>query len=148
MQVEILSGKELTTPPEVSFELLVVTLAAKRKQRDSRDSYRAPKYQYTRRAMLLSEQKPTCGFIDMVRFHTLLRCRKDLFMLYKDFKSTGENLYHPYFSVRCGMTNDLKGRMSNVVQVVGCPNSTCEAIERLWREVERKLLSSQLWHTK
>ena len=39
MQVEILSGKELTTPPEVSFELLVVTLAAKRKQRDSRDSY-------------------------------------------------------------------------------------------------------------
>ena len=39
MQVEILSGKELTTPPEVSFELQVVTLAAKRKQRDSRDSY-------------------------------------------------------------------------------------------------------------
>ena len=98
--------------------------------------------------MLLPGQKPTCGFIDMVRFHTLLRCRKDLFMLYKDFKSTGENLYHPYFSVRGGMTNDLKGRMSNVVQVVGCPNSTCEAIERLWREVERKLLSSQLWHTK
>ena len=32
-------------------------------------------------------------------------------------------------------------------RVVGCPNSTGEAIERLWREVERKLLSSQLWHT-
>ena len=76
MQVKILSGKELTTPPEVSFELLLVTPVAKRKQRDSRDSYRAPKYQYTRRAMLLSEQKPTCGFIDMVRFHTLLRCRR------------------------------------------------------------------------
>ena len=39
MQVEILSGKELTTPPEVSFGLLMVTLGAKRKQRDSRDSY-------------------------------------------------------------------------------------------------------------
>ena len=46
MRVEIPSGKELTTPPEVSFELLVVTLVAKRKQRDSRDSYRAPKYEY------------------------------------------------------------------------------------------------------
>ena len=118
MQVEILSGKELTTPPEVSFELL------------------------------LPEQKPTCGFIVMVRFHTLLRCRKDLFMLYKDFKSTGENLYHPHPCARCGMPNNQKGRMANVIQVVGCPNSTSEAIERLWREVERKLLSSQLWHTK
>ena len=39
MQVEILSGKELTTPPEVSFGLLMVTLGAKRKQRDSRDRY-------------------------------------------------------------------------------------------------------------
>ena len=39
MQVEILSGKELTNPPEVSFELLLVTAVAKRKQRDSRDSY-------------------------------------------------------------------------------------------------------------
>ena len=51
IQVEILSGKELTTPLEVSFELLVVTLVAKRKQQDSRDSYWAPKYQYTRRAI-------------------------------------------------------------------------------------------------
>ena len=39
MQVEILPGKELTNPPEVSFELLLVTAVAKRKQRDSRDSY-------------------------------------------------------------------------------------------------------------
>ena len=59
MQVEILSGKELTNPPEVSFELLLVTAVAKRKQRDSRDSYWAPKYRNTRRAMLLPEQKPT-----------------------------------------------------------------------------------------
>ena len=96
----------------------------------------------------MPEQKPTCGFIDMVRFHTLLRCRRDLFMLYKDFKSTGENLYHPQLCVSCGMSNDQKGGMAKVIQVVGCPNSTCEAIERLWREVESKLLSSQLWHTK
>ena len=101
---------------------------------------------YNRRAMLLPGQKPTCGFIDMVRFHTLLRCRRELFMLYKDFKSAGENLYHPYPCVRRGMPNDQKGRMANVIQVVGCPNSTSEAIERLWREVERKLISSQLWH--
>lgn len=46
--------------------------------------------------MLLPRQKPICGFIDMVRFHTLLRRRKDLFMLYKDLKSTGENLYHSH----------------------------------------------------
>ena len=39
MQVEILSGKELTNPPEVSFELLLVIAVAKCKQRDSRDSY-------------------------------------------------------------------------------------------------------------
>ena len=32
IRVETPSGKELTTPPEVSFELLVVTLVAKRKQ--------------------------------------------------------------------------------------------------------------------
>ena len=94
--------------------------------------------------MLLPEQKPTCGFTVMVRFHTLLRCRKDLLMLCKDFKSTGENLYHPYFSVRRGMANDQEGRMSNVIQVAGCPSSTFEAVERLWRELERKLLSSQL----
>lgn len=47
--------------------------------------------------------------IVMVRFHTLLRCRKDLFMLYKDFKSTGENLYHPHPCVRCGMPDNQKG---------------------------------------
>ena len=46
MQVEILPGKELINPPEVSFELLLVTAVAKRKQRDSRDSYWAPKYLY------------------------------------------------------------------------------------------------------
>ena len=109
MQVEILSGKELTTPPEVSFGLLMVTLGAKRKQRDSRDRCGAPKYLRTRRAMLLPEQKPTCGFIVMVRFHTLLRCRKDLFMLYKDFRSTGENLHHPHPCVRCGMPDNRKG---------------------------------------
>ena len=96
IQVEILSGKELTTPPEVSFELL------------------------------LPEQKPTCGFIVMVRFHTLLRCRKDLFMLYKDFKSTGENLYHPHPCVRCGMSNNQKGRMAKVIQVVGQLHTTVE----------------------
>ena len=32
IRVETPSGKEITTPPEVSFELLVVTLVAKRKQ--------------------------------------------------------------------------------------------------------------------
>ena len=67
-------------------------------------------------AMLLPEQKPTCGFIDKVRFHTLLRCRKDLFMLHKDFKSTGENPYHPHPCVRRGIPNNQKGRMENVVQ--------------------------------
>ena len=35
MQVEILPGKELTNPPEVSFEMLLVTAVAKRKQQDS-----------------------------------------------------------------------------------------------------------------
>ena len=147
MQVEILPGKELTNPPEVSFGLLMVTLAAKRKQWDSRDSYRAPKYQFTRRAMLLPEQKPTCGFIDMVRFHTLLRCRRTIHAIQGFQVNRGEPVSSTS-SVRFGMPNNQKGRMANVIQVVGCPNSTSEAIERLWREVERKLLSSQLWHTK
>lgn len=39
MQVEILSGKELTNPPEANFGLLLVTIVIKRKQRDSRDRY-------------------------------------------------------------------------------------------------------------
>ena len=42
---------------------------------------------------LWSEGKAICGFIDTVRFHTALRCRKELFMLYKDCTSTGESLY-------------------------------------------------------
>ena len=46
---------------------------------------------------LLSEGKAICGFIDTVRFHTTLRCRKELFMLYKDCTSTGESLYFLYF---------------------------------------------------
>ena len=46
---------------------------------------------------LLSEGKAICGFIDTVRFHTALRCRKELFMLYKDCTSTGESLYFLYF---------------------------------------------------
>lgn len=70
---------------------------AKRGQRGSRDSYRAPKYQQTRASTLLSEGKTICGFIVKVRFHTALRCRKELFMLYKDCTSTGESLYFLYF---------------------------------------------------
>ena len=46
---------------------------------------------------LWSEGKAICGFIDTVRFHTALRCRKELFMLYKDCTSTGESLYFLYF---------------------------------------------------
>ncbi len=38
---------------------------------------------------LLTEGKAKCGFIEMARFHTVLRCRKELFMLYKDYLSTG-----------------------------------------------------------
>ena len=46
---------------------------------------------------LWSERKAICGFIDTVRFHTALQCRKELFMLYKDCMSTGESLYFLYF---------------------------------------------------
>ena len=53
----------------------------KRGQLGGRDGYPAPKYPI-RRAMLLSGQKPTRGFIAMVRFHALRRCRKDPFMSY------------------------------------------------------------------
>lgn len=44
MQVEILPRKELTTPLEVSFGLLMATLVIQRKQRGSRDRHSAPKY--------------------------------------------------------------------------------------------------------
>ena len=55
------------------------------------------KYQQTRASTLWSEGKTICGFIVKVRFHTALRCRKELFMLYKDCTSTGESLYFLYF---------------------------------------------------
>ena len=120
MQVEILPGKELTNPPEVSFELLLVTAVAKRKQRDSRDSYPAPKYRNTRRAMLLPEQKPTCGFIDMVRFHTLLRCRRPVHAIQGFQVNRGEPVSSTS-RVRCGMPNNQKGRMANVIQCSRMP---------------------------
>ena len=43
-QVEILSNKLLTTAFEASLECITVMRRAKRRQRDSRDSYRTPKY--------------------------------------------------------------------------------------------------------
>ena len=42
---------------------------------------------------LLPERKAKHGFIVMARFHVALRCRRKLFMLHKDYVSTGENLY-------------------------------------------------------
>ena len=96
-QVELLSNKLLTTAFEASLWCVAVMRRAKRRQRGSRDSYRAPKYQQTRASTLWSEGKTICGFIVKVRFHTALRCRKELFMLYKDCTSTGESLYFLYF---------------------------------------------------
>ena len=95
-QVELLSNKLLTTAFEASLGCVAVMRRAKRRQRGSRDSYRAPKYQQTRASTLWSEGKTICGFIVKVRFHTTLRCRRELFMLYKDCTSTGESLYFPY----------------------------------------------------
>ena len=92
-QVELLSNKLLTTAFEASLGCDAVMRRAKHRQRGSRDSYRAPKYQQTRASTLLSEGKTICGFIVKVRFHTALRCRRELFMLYKDCTSTGESLY-------------------------------------------------------
>ena len=43
-QVELLSNKLLTIAFEVSLGCVTVIRRAKRRQRDSRDSYRAPKY--------------------------------------------------------------------------------------------------------
>lgn len=88
MRVEIPSGKELTTPPEVSFELLLVTPVAKRKQRDSRDSYLTPKYLIPEGRCCCLGRSPHVGLSiwwDFTHFCGV----GDLFMLYKDFKSTG-----------------------------------------------------------
>ena len=98
--MELLSNKLLTIAFEASLGCVAVMRRAKRGQRGSRDSYRAPKYQQTRASTLLSEGKTICGFIVKVRFHTALRCRKELFMLYKDCTSTGENLYFLSFRKR------------------------------------------------
>ena len=95
-QVELLSNKLLTTAFEASLGCVAVMRRAKRRQRGSRDSYRAPKYQQTRASTLWSEGKTICGFIVKVRFHIALRCRRELFMLYKDCTSTGGSLYFPY----------------------------------------------------
>lgn len=79
-QVGLLSNKLLTTAFEASLGCVAAMRRAKRRQRGSRDSYRAPKYQQTRVSTLWTEGKAICGFIVKVRFHTALRRRKDLFM--------------------------------------------------------------------
>ena len=56
-------NKLLTTAFEASLGCVAVMRRAKRRQRGSRDSYRAPKYQQTRASTLWSEGKIICGFI-------------------------------------------------------------------------------------
>lgn len=61
-------------------------------------------------------------------------------MLYKGIKATGENLQSPSSGVGDGMRNDQKGRNANGRKVVGWSNSTDEAAEMLWREVEKSCI--------
>ena len=86
-----LSNKLLTTAFEASLGCVAVMRRAKRRQRGSRDSYRAPKYQQTRASTLWSEGKTICGFIVKVRFHTAPRRRNVIQGLYV-------NLREPIFS--------------------------------------------------
>lgn len=92
----------------VKFELLKVTTVVKSKQRDSRDSYPAPKY-------LISEGRYCClgrsQHVDLSIWWDFTHfCGvEELFMLYKDFKSTGENLYHPHPCVNVVCQTTRKG---------------------------------------
>ena len=95
--MEILSNKLLATAFEASLGCMTVTAYAKRRQQGNRDSYRAPKSHKIRAPTLWSGRKAKHGFIVMARFHVVLRCWRELFMLYKDYMSTvGE----PAFSFR------------------------------------------------
>ena len=86
-QVELLSNKLLTTAFEVSLGCVAVMRRAKRRQRGSRDSYRAPKYQQTRASTLWSEGKTICGFI--VKANTL-RPHKEKINISEEFINKGE----------------------------------------------------------
>ena len=72
--VEAPSNKLLTTAFEASLESVAVTLQAKRRQQDSRDSYGAPKSQSIRGSTPWSGWKTIYALIVMVRFCMPLRC--------------------------------------------------------------------------
>ena len=55
----------------------------------------------------------------MARFHVALRCRRELFMLHKDYVSTGENLYFPSRMCKRKVCPTTKRRKAKEIQVVG-----------------------------
>ena len=93
IQVEILSNKLLTTAFEASLESVTVTcrLSVDSKITGIAIEHRNPKV--TRGSTSWSGWKTTYVFIVMVRFYIPLRCWLELFMLYREFISTGENLH-------------------------------------------------------
>ena len=86
-------NKLLTTAFEASLESVAVTLQAKRRQQDNRDSYRAPKSQSHQRVDIVVWMEDNICIIVRVRFYIPLRCWLELFMLYREYISTGENLH-------------------------------------------------------
>ena len=68
---------------------------------------------------VLPDRKAKHGFIVMARFHVALRCRRELFMLHKDYVSTGENLYFPSRMCKRKVCPTTKRRKAKEIQVVG-----------------------------
>ena len=91
--VEAPSNKLLTTAFEASLESVTVTcrLSVDSKITGIAIEHRNPKV--TRGSTSWSGWKTTYVFIVMVRFYIPLRCWLELFMLYREYISTGENLH-------------------------------------------------------
>ena len=91
--VEAPSNKLLTTAFEASLESVTVTcrLSVDSKITGIAIEHRNPKV--TRESTSWSGWKTTYVFIVMVRFYIPLRCWLELFMLYREYISTGENLH-------------------------------------------------------
>ena len=91
--VEAPSNKLLTTAFEASLESVTVTcrLSVDSKIAGIAMEHRNPKV--TRGSTSWSGWKTTYVFIVMVRFYIALRCWLELFMLYREYISTGENLH-------------------------------------------------------
>ena len=93
--------------------------------------------------------KATYVLIVTVRFYIPLRCWLELFMLYREYISTGENLHFLSEVCKQEVCLTIKRRMAKEMQVVGGPNSTGEGMNKInTGGKSRENCASQFWPAK